>query len=165
MQSELQNINTCIGFSNCIPPVTNSTKIRNTTYGRFIVGSPLSFHLNSIENTTKIKSNIVSIENPLYTEHEYQALPRFFIDEKLAIVPKNWQLNSSEKNHLDSINIINEKSILLEKDSVGLTEKKEWFFCKKGKIETYRARRILIRQRNFESFSNEILLSKEDLPQ
>ena len=77
--------------------MTNTAKIRNTTYGRFIVGSPLSFHLNSIENTTKIKSNIVSTENPLYTEHEYQALPRFFIDEKLAIVPKNWQLNSSEK--------------------------------------------------------------------
>ena len=38
-------------------------------------------------------------------------------------------------------------------------------FCKKGKIKTYRAHRILIRQRNFESLANEILFSKEDLPQ
>ena len=68
----------------------------------------------------------MSVENSLYTEHKYQALPRCFINEKLTIVPKNWQLNSSEKkNYLDSINIINEKSILLEQDSVGLTEKKE----------------------------------------
>ena len=62
-----------------------------------------------------------------------QALPRFFIDEKLAIVPKNWQINSSEKKYLDSINVINEKSILLEQDTIGLTEKKEWCFCKKRK--------------------------------
>ena len=97
-------------------------------HGQFIVGSPLLFRLNPIEHTTKIKFNRVSIENPLYTEHEYQALPKFFIDEKLAIVPKNWQLNSSEKNYLDSTNTVNEKSILLEQDTVGLTEKKEWFF-------------------------------------
>ena len=40
-----------------------------------------------------------------------------------------------------------------------------FFFCKKGKIETCRAHRILIRQRNFESLANEILFPKEDLPQ
>ena len=64
MQSELRNINTCIGFSNCIPPVTNTTKMRNTVHGQFIVGCPLSFYLNPMEHTTKIKSNIVSIKNP-----------------------------------------------------------------------------------------------------
>ena len=85
----------------------------NIIYGQFIAGSPLSFHLNPIEHETKIKSNIVSIAKPLYTKHEYQALPRFFVDEKLAIVSKNWQLNLSEKNYLYSINIINEKSISL----------------------------------------------------
>ena len=53
-----------------------------------------------MEHTTKINSNIVSIENLLYTEHEYQILPRFFIDEKLAIFRKSWQLNSSQKKLL-----------------------------------------------------------------
>ena len=85
--------------------------MQNTMHGQFVVGSPLSFHLNPIEHATKIKSNIVSIEKALHTEHKYQAFPRFFIDEKLAIFPKNWQINSSEKNYLDSINMINEKSI------------------------------------------------------
>ena len=46
MQSELRKINTRIGFSNCIPPVTNTTKMRNAMHGLFIVGSPLSFRLN-----------------------------------------------------------------------------------------------------------------------
>ena len=64
IQSELRNMNTRIGFSNCIPPMTNTTKMRNTMYGRFIVDSPLSFYLNPIEHTTKTKSNIVSVEKP-----------------------------------------------------------------------------------------------------
>ena len=38
-------------------------------------------------------------------------------------------------------------------------------FCKKGKMGTYRAHRTLIWQRNFESLANEVLFSKEDLPQ
>ena len=88
MQSELRNTNSRFGFSNCIPPVT---KMQNTMHGPFIVGSLLSFCFNPIEHATKIKSNMVSTEKPLYTEHEYQALSWVFIDEKLPIVPKNWQ--------------------------------------------------------------------------
>ena len=65
--SELRNINTSIEFSNCIPPVTNSTKMQNATHGQSIVSSRLSFHPKPIEHKTKIKSNIVSIEKPLYT--------------------------------------------------------------------------------------------------
>ena len=91
-------------------------------------------------------------------------MPRFIIEGKLAIVPKNWQLNSSKKKYLDSINIINEKSILVEQNTVGLTEKKEWLFCQKGKIKTYRAHRILTSYRNFEFLADEILFSKKDLP-
>ena len=89
MQSELRNINMRIGFLSCIPSVTNTSKMRNIMHGQFIVGSSLSFHLNPIEHTTKAKSNVVSIENSLYIEHEYQVLPKFLIDEKLAIVLKN----------------------------------------------------------------------------
>ena len=33
IQSELRNINTRTGFLNCIPSVTNITKMRNTTHG------------------------------------------------------------------------------------------------------------------------------------
>ena len=53
----------------------------------------------------------------------------------------------------------------MEQDTVGLTKKKEWLFCKKGKKETYRAHRILTRQHNSEPLAEEILFSKEDLPQ
>ena len=41
MQSDLRNMNTCIGFSNCIPPMTNTTKMRNTMHRQFMVSSPL----------------------------------------------------------------------------------------------------------------------------
>ena len=64
---------------------------------------------------------------------------------------------------MDSIDIINEKSVLVEQNTVGLTEKKECFFVKKAK--SYRAHITLIRQRNFESLANETLFSEKDLPQ
>ena len=53
MQSELRNINTRIRFSNCIPPVAYTTKLQNKMHGKSIIGSPQSFHLNPIEQTTK----------------------------------------------------------------------------------------------------------------
>ena len=87
-------------------------------------------------------------------------MPRSFIREKLCSVPKNWQLNLSEKNYLNIINIINEKSISLEQETVGITEKKEWIFCKRWKMETYRAHRILISQRNFESLANDFFFKR-----
>ena len=48
MQSELQNINTRIKFLNCMSPMINTTKIQNTMYGQFIIGSTLSIHLSPI---------------------------------------------------------------------------------------------------------------------
>ena len=56
---------------------------------------------------------------------------------------------------MDSINIVNEKSVLLEQDTVRLTEKKEWLFCKIANINSYRAHRILIKQHNLESLAND----------
>ena len=88
--------------------------MRDGMDGHFLVGS---FNLNPIEHATKIKSNIISIEKPPYTEHEYQLLPRLFIDEKL--VRQNLKVNLSEKNYLDSNNIINKKSIYWNKASLG----------------------------------------------
>ena len=45
-----------------------------------------------------MKSNIVPIENPLFTEHEYQTLSRFIIYEKLVVVPKINNLIRQKKN-------------------------------------------------------------------
>jgi len=64
-----------IGFANCIPYISDDNKFRNTPYGQFLIGSPLSFHLNPIEHTTKVKTNIVTIDNPCYSEHEFKELP------------------------------------------------------------------------------------------
>ena len=77
--------------------------MRKKIHGQFIVAYyiiPLSFHRNPMEHSSKIKSNIVSIENPLYREYEYEAFSKMLIDKNLAIVPKNWQLNSSGKKLL-----------------------------------------------------------------
>ena len=55
--------------------------------------------------------------------------------------------------------ILNEKSVLLQQDIVGLTEKKECYFFKEEKIESDEVHRIT-RQRKFEPMANYILYSK-----
>ena len=92
-------------------------------------------------------------------------MPRFFIDEKLAIVPKTWQLDLSEKITWIVIVLGMKNPSYWKKTPLGYPRRKNVFYVKKGEIETYRAHRILIKQSNFKSLANEILLSKEDLPQ
>ena len=78
MQSELRNINTGIGFSNCIAAATSNPTMQSTIFGQLIAYS----RKNSKKYTNKIKINIIVIDNPLYTEHEYRALPIRFINKK-----------------------------------------------------------------------------------
>ena len=61
MRQKLHDIDKNIGFSNCVPSINDNTKFRNTAYGQYLIGSPLSFHLNPIEHTTKIKTNIIDV--------------------------------------------------------------------------------------------------------
>lgn len=96
MQSELWNKNNDIGFSNCIPSVTNTPY--NARYSVWPINSRLSIIALSLYITlhNQIKSNIVAIEN-LNTDHEYQTLQLRFIHEKHDIIPENWLLNLSKK--------------------------------------------------------------------
>lgn len=86
MQSGVQSIKSNIKFSNCIPPVANTTTRQNTMYGQLIVGSPLSIHQNPLEYSATIKLNLLVVEIPLYIEHEYQALPTHFTDQIKDII-------------------------------------------------------------------------------
>ena len=117
---------------------TSTPTAQNIIFGQFVVESSLSFRKNSIKYTNKIKFNLVSIENPLYTEHKYRALPIHFKHKKLDIVTKNWQLNLRQK----SKNISHAALTLQTKNhcswsKILLPPKKEcnFFFVKKGKIE------------------------------
>ena len=66
---------------------------------------------------------------------------------------------------MDSINIISKISILLETSYHRANRRKNDFCCKKEKVATYRTHKILTRQSSFKSLGNEILFSKEHVPQ
>ena len=63
---------------------------------------------------------------------------------------------------MDSINIINK---ILETSYHRANRRKNDFCCKKEKVATYRTHKILTRQSSFKSLGNEILFSKEHVPQ
>ena len=131
----------------------------NTPYGMFDVGSPLSFHLNPVDFTTKIVTNIDHIDTPLYTEHDFLNLPFRFINKKNPVIPRHWQLSSDEWSYFDSIRVTKESCQALEYDTI---ENQDFLreFSKKDKIATINAHRIFIRKKNFQSLADTFLNPK-----
>ena len=61
---QIMNIDKRIGFGHCIPHET--VEYVNTKYGDFILGSPISFHLQPIDDNFHIPSNITKkIDNSI----------------------------------------------------------------------------------------------------
>lgn len=165
MQAKLQERDKKIGFACCVPPVGLNQEEINTKFGQFVVGSPLSFHLNPVGFTTKVETNINKIKNPLYSEHDYTELPLLFIKDENELVPKDWVNTPTEQNYLNSIKISREKCRLLETDTVSQSKNELWKLSKKWKIGSSEAHKVFIRKKNL-SLVDIFLSPKEeqDLP-
>ena len=77
-----------------------------------------------------------------------------------------WNLCHRAENYSGSITTTNKKSLLLEQDTVGVTEKKECVercFCRKKVIESWKVDRMILGHSSFEFLANEISSSKEEL--
>ena len=82
------------------------------------IGSPLSFHLNPVEFSTNIITNIPELSMSLFTTHELPKLPLRFINEKNDVVPKNWVLTEDERAFLATIKVTEQNSYVLEQETV-----------------------------------------------
>ena len=64
MQKELESIHPLIGFSHVIPKKPEVLTNIDTRYGPVVVGSPLSFHLSSLEFNFTVVTNLEPAVNP-----------------------------------------------------------------------------------------------------
>ena len=89
------NIDKRIGFGHYIPHET--VEYVNTKYGDFLLGFPISFHLQSIEDNFPILSNITkSIDNSIIKSSVSASacsLPFEFLKIENVPVPKEWTLS------------------------------------------------------------------------
>ena len=162
MQNNLSLKDKKIGFSCCVPPKESVKGTINTRYGEFVIGSPLSFHLNTIGFATKVETNIMKLDNPVYTVHEYTQLPLKFIDYDHETVPKNWVNTSAEESYLTTIRISDENSRLLETDTVKQSKCELWKHARKWKIVSSEAHKVFIRKKDFKSLVDIFLIPKEE---
>ena len=68
LKERLAERNNKTPFVTCVPPKCDGKKV-NTRYGIFQIGSPLSFHLNSVGFTTNIITNTPELSMSSFTTH------------------------------------------------------------------------------------------------
>ena len=167
MQEELRNQNKNIGLACCIPPINIcEVKLTNTRYGRFMSNSPLSYQLNPLGYDFEITTNILkNSQFPTPSQHHSVQLPFRFFSSNCEIIP-DWNLSDESKNYIQSLELSNEESILLESETVNQASSELWVNVRKDKITSSNAHKVLIRKRNFESLVEVFLNPKatEDLP-
>ena len=127
-----------------MPPKCDGRK-ENTRYGRFQIGSHLSFHLNPVGFTIKIITN------------ELPKLPLRFISEENDDVPKNWVLTEVERAFLATVKVTEQNSYVLEQETVKQSLCELWKNSRKNRITSSNAHRVFIRKRNFESLAESLL--------
>ena len=91
-----------IGFAHSDP---TQTAMKNTKYGEFVIGSPLSFQLAPTESNIKFITNIPSNDNVSYSNLLYMNLPLIFHSEEHEAYPRDWLFNEQEIMFLKTLSV------------------------------------------------------------
>ena len=125
---------------------SSQTAMKNTKYGEFVIGSPLSFHLAPNEFTTKVVTNIPSGNVRTFSKSPHSMiLPIVFHDEGHDAYPKDWVLDKRELTFLQSLCVTSEASYKIESETIKQRNCTEWFYYRKNRITSSNAHMICTR--------------------
>ena len=152
-QNELWQENPLIGFAHCIP--NNRFAYTDTNHGQFLLGSPLSFHLqmDSIQSLLTNLDICVSHPNNIFPEE----LPLKFLTVEKIVIP-NLTFTDEEMKFLECLKVSKIEAKTIEKNTVPQSLRNKWFEMRKHRITSSNAHKVFIRQRNFEALV-EVFLS------
>ena len=104
-------------------------------YGDFPLGSPISFHLLSIEGNFDILSNITkSIDNSNITSSVFGSACNLifeFLKIENVVAPTEWAFSKEEEEILQQLRIDNCESLRIINLTISQSECQEWFEQKK----------------------------------
>ena len=107
---------------------------------------------------TGIQFDLSPILLQIFLNHPCLHLPHMnclnylcFVSEELNVVPKNWALNEDERVFLAVIQTTEQKSYVLEQETVKQSLCKLWKNSRKNRIASTNGHRVLIRKRDFEA--------------
>ena len=124
MQKELESIHPLIGFSHVIPKKPELLTNIDTRYGPVVIGSPLSFHLSSLEFNFTVVTNLEPAVNPAQADSSdiYKvSLPFHFPD-----LPEAVHFSTVQQTFIEHLRVTHQESIDIEKRTVKQRECDEW---------------------------------------
>ena len=159
----IMNIYKRIGFGHCIPNET--VEYVNKKYEDFPLGSPISFHLEPIEDNFHILSNInKSIDNSIIKSSVSGSacnLPFEFLKLENILVLKEWAFSKEGEEFLQQLQIHNCESLSVKKRTISQSECQEWLEQRKYRITSNNAHKVLIHQKNFETLTENLFLKSK----
>ena len=130
------------------------------------VGSPLSYQLQPVEFNFKVLSNIRKDcpQKPDSPDISKIDLPLAFIQE--SKVRPDWNLTNVEMFYLETIEISNEQSVKLEKETVGQSNNAKWVESRKMIITSSNTHKIFVRKCNHKVLATSLLnpLDQSQIP-
>ena len=79
----------------------------------------------------------------------------------IVVVPKEWTFSKEEEEFLQQLQIDNCESLSIEKRTISQSECQEWFEQKQYKITSSNAHKVLIRQKNFETLTENLFVKNK----
>ena len=131
VQNELESIHPLLGFSHVIPKKPELLTNIDTRYGRVVIGSPLSFHLSSLEFNFTVVTNLEPAVNPAQADSSdiYKvSLPFHFPD-----LPEAVHFSTVQQTFIEHLRVTHQESIDIEKRTVKQRECDEWIKHRKNK--------------------------------
>lgn len=152
-KEKLANEDIRIGYAHCIP--NKGFSYVDTKFGMFPLGSPLSFHLQAIDDDFKLLTNIFTCSNIIKKQTKDMCdLPYKFFNGTESFIPKDWTLSGHEEEFLKTLQIDGDMAKLIEKSTVEQSNCDEWFQQRKFRITSSNAHKVYIRQKKFESLAD-----------
>ena len=154
MQKELESIHPLIGFSHVIPKKPELLTNIDTRYGPVVIGSPLSFHLSSLEFNFTVVTNLEPAVNPAQADSSdiYKvSLPFHFPD-----LPEAVHFSTVQQTFIEHLRVTHQESIDIEKRTVKQRECDEWIKHRKNRLGSSVCHRIYVRKRSFNNLAKEL---------
>ena len=158
LENKLRDEDLRIGYAHCMDASLVATK--TTKHGEFVIGSPLSFQLATVDFHIKFVANVPSNHQALFSNHEFTNLPLVFHSEEHEAHARDWILNEEEILFLKTLLISAEQSNKIEQKTIKQNKCEKWFKYRKNRITTSVAHKVYTRQRNFDSVVNTLITPK-----
>ena len=124
------------------------------SYGPLVHGSPVSFHLSSLEFNFTVITNLEPAVNPAQADSSdiYKVNLSFHFPD----IPEAVYFNTVQNNSIEHLRVTQQESIDIKKRTVKQRECDEWIKDRKNRLGSSVCHRIYVRKRSLNNLAKEL---------